>query len=177
MGCVPMDDPNEEETTADEALNILNYKNFPELRRARAKLNVKVRDPKLAVIFRSRITAMVGTLNLYMDTELSYSWREASLVVAKSLGLGVQSGSKRAHNIRTWIHQFLASGKLPTHRRGQNHSSILDDEDFAREIQLHLMEKAKEGYVRAQDIVDFVAAPEMQEKLGSKARNISVRTA
>jgi len=31
MGCVPMDDPNEVETTADEALNIFNYKNFPEL--------------------------------------------------------------------------------------------------------------------------------------------------
>ena len=39
------------------------------------------------------------------------------------------------------------------------------------------MEMSKKGYIRAQDVVDYVATPAMQEKLGSKARGISNQTA
>ena len=117
---------------------------------------------------------MVETLNLYMDDELSYTWRQASLIAAKSMGLGVTNGSKQAHNICTWIHQFLAMKKLPTHKCGQYHPSILNDEDFTQDIQLHLMEMAKNGYIQAQDVVDYVVTLQMQEKLGSKARRISL---
>jgi hypothetical protein len=42
---------------------------------------------------------------------------------------------------------------------------MLEDEDFAQAIQLHLQEIVKEGYIRAQAIVDFLAQPEMQERL------------
>ena len=146
-GQTPTDGIEDLENTSDTALNILNYKDFPALRRARAKLGVKACDPKLDFIFRSRITSMVGTLNLYLDAELLYSWREASVVVTKSLGLGVQNGSKQARNIRSWIHQFLAFGKLPTHRWGQASTLILDHEDISQDIQLHLMEKAKKGFI------------------------------
>jgi hypothetical protein len=158
---------------ADPHLSVLSYKDFPILRRARAQLTVKGKDKKLDVFFRSRITAMAGTLNLYLDPELSYTWREASLLVAKSAG----RGPNHARNLRTWIHNFLRTDKLPLHRYGSYHSSILDDEDFAQDIQLHLVEIGKKGYIRAQDIVDYVATPEVQEKLGTKARGISVRTA
>jgi hypothetical protein len=60
---------------------------------------------------------------------------------------------------------------------------VLDDEDFSLPIQLHLQSIAKEGegYIRAQDIVDFIAdTPEMQalmEKSGAKRKSISLRTA
>lgn len=57
---------------------------------------------------------------------------------------------------------------------------MLEDEDFAQLIQLHLQEIAKDGYIRALDIVDFLAQPEMQQKLeeaGAKKRTISLRTA
>ncbi|KAF8171707.1 hypothetical protein BJ912DRAFT_833259, partial [Pholiota molesta] len=54
---------------------------------------------------------------------------------------------------------------------------ILEDEDFCQDIQLHLTEIAKKGYIRAQDIVDYVATEEVQKKLGTKARTIHVRTA
>jgi hypothetical protein len=47
--------------------------------------------------------------------------------------------------------------------------SILDHEDFTQDIQLHLMEMAKNGYICTQDVVDYVAMPVMQHKLGSKA--------
>ncbi|CAA7260788.1 unnamed protein product [Cyclocybe aegerita] len=72
---------------------------------------------------------------------------------------------------------FLKSGKLPLHRYGSYNSSILNDEDFARDIQLHLTGKAKDGYIRAQDIVDYIATKDVQERLGVKARGITVRTA
>ncbi|KAF8059298.1 hypothetical protein FPV67DRAFT_1400947, partial [Lyophyllum atratum] len=57
---------------------------------------------------------------------------------------------------------------------------ILQDEDFTSAIQLHLQEVAKTGYIRAQDIVDFMETPEMQKKLeefGATCRKISLRTA
>ena len=39
------------------------------------------------------------------------------------------------------------------------------------------MEIAKNGYICAEDVVDYVASPQIQVKLGSKARGISIRTA
>ena len=163
------------EDKMDDLLNGLSYKDFPALRRARASLSVKSRDKKIDVFFRARISAMVGTLNLYLDPMLSYSWRQSSLLAAKAAGHGVN----HARNLRTWIRRFLTNGKLPLHRYGTYHSSVLEDEDFAQNIQLHLVEIAKKGYIRAQDVVDFVATPEMQEKLAKmgKPRGITRRTA
>ena len=170
--------PNESmESSTDKSLNLLNYLDFPKLRRARAKLAVKSKDPKLDATFRWCITSMVGTLNLYLDPELQYTWQEASLVAAKSMGTGIKDGSKRARNIHTWIHNYLARDRLLTHCHGQHSKSILDHEDFAQDIQLHLMEIAKNGYICAQDVVDYVATPKIQEKLGSKSHTISVQTA
>lgn len=59
----------------------------------------------------------------------------------------------------------LCCGKLPLHHFGQSKSSILKDEDFAQAIQLHLQGIVKEEYIRAQDIVNFISTPEMQQKL------------
>lgn len=157
----------------DTQLNRLLYKDFPKLQQARTELTVKSKDKVLDVFFRSRITAMVGVLNLYLDSQLSYSWREASLLAAKAAGHGVN----HARNLRMWILRFINSGKLPLHRYGSYHSSILEDEDFSCDIQLHLLELGKKGYISAQDIVDYVATPEVQEQLGTKARTIHERTA
>ncbi|KAJ7712776.1 hypothetical protein B0H16DRAFT_1811966 [Mycena metata] len=169
-------DPSPDSAT-DRSLAQLNYKDFPALRRAAATLSVKSQDKKLDVFFRARITAMVGTLNLYLDSELSYSWREASMIVSKSQGHGVY----RARSIRRWIHTFLAHKKLPLHRYGQYHSSILNDEDFSDAIKLHLQHlSAKDGHFTAQGLVDYVASPEIQQKLEDaniRKRSISVWTA
>jgi len=86
---------NSPETTTDQFLNGLCYKDFPALRHARAKLTVKAKDKTLDVFFWSRITVMVATLNFYLDPELSYSWQESSVLAAKALGCGV----KRAQNL------------------------------------------------------------------------------
>ena len=115
------------------------------LRSACAELTVRSKDKKLDVFFRSRITSMVATLNLYLDPELSYSWRNASVIAAKASGRGVN----HARNLRTWLRRYLHKKKLPLHRYGKYRASILDDEDFAQDIQLHLTEISKTAtYVR-----------------------------
>jgi len=68
----PRDDSPE--TTTDQLLNGLCYKDFPALRCAKARLTLKSKDKKLDVFFRSHLTAIVATLNLYLDPKLSYSW-------------------------------------------------------------------------------------------------------
>jgi len=164
---------NSPETATDEILNALSHKDFPALRRARAKLTVKAKDKKLDVFFRSCIMVMVATLNFYLDAKLSYSWQESSILAVKAMGRGI----KHARNLQKWIKAYLHSEKLPLHCYGMYHSSILDDEDFRRDIQLHLTEIAKKGYICAQDIMDYVATPEVQQKLGMKACGIHIRTA
>ncbi|KAF7378025.1 hypothetical protein MSAN_00226400 [Mycena sanguinolenta] len=172
-----MDPVNLAHSGVDRVLNQLNYTHFPALRRAVAFLTIKSKDKTFDVFFRARITAMVGILNLYLDPELSYTWREASMIVAKSQG----HGSYCARSIQSWLHTFLTSKKLPLHRYGQYHSSILNDEDFADSIKLYLQSVSrKEGHFKAQDLVDFVASPEMQDRLeeaGIRKRSISVWTA
>jgi hypothetical protein len=121
-------------TASDLALDRLHYKDFPALRRARASLEIKSKDKTIDVFFRARITAMLGTLNLYLDSELSYTWRQSSLIVSRSQGHGVN----HARNIRTWLHAFLSRGVLPFHHLSAFHAAVLDNEDFALPIQLHL---------------------------------------
>lgn len=161
-------------TSSDNALNMLQ--NHEILRAACAKLTVKSKDKKLDVFFRARITAMVGVLNLYLDSHLSYTWRKASIVVSKAQGHGV----KHARNLHQWILNFVRYDQLPLHRYGQTRSSVLDDEDVAQTIQLRLAEKAKEGFIKAIDVVDIVASLEMQAnftRLGICKPKISERTA
>jgi len=42
---------------------------------------------------------------------------------------------------------------------------ILGDEDIASQIQLLLLEQVKQGFIKARDIVDIVAGPDIQEQL------------
>ncbi|KAJ6615170.1 hypothetical protein B0H10DRAFT_1801954 [Mycena sp. CBHHK59/15] len=99
------------------------------------------------------------------------------MIVAKVQG----HGPYRTRCIRDWIHVYLATKKLPLHRYGQYHSSILNDEDFEDSIKLHLQfVAAKDGNFTALTLVDFVASPEIQEKLdeaGVTKHSISVWTA
>jgi hypothetical protein len=160
------------ETGTDIALTALRWKDFPALRRTLQLLAIKSTDKKLDVFFRARIMAMVGCLRLYLDSYMHYTWRQASLIVAKSHGRGVTYARK----IRTWLHRYMSRGDLPLHRYGGSHSSILQDDDFAHDLKLYLLEISDKGYLRAQDVVDYVARPEIQEKLGGDKTKISLRT-
>ena len=67
QGQCPRDDSPE--TIMDQLLDDLCYKDFPRLQCACTELTVKSKDRKLDVFFRSHITSMVATLNLYLDAE------------------------------------------------------------------------------------------------------------
>jgi len=102
------------ETATDAALCTMMWRNFPAIHRAQAKLTVASKDKKLNIFYRGQLTGMVGTLNLYLDTELSFTWRQASVLASKAAGHGL----KHAHNLHAWIHQYLSNGKLPLHQYG-----------------------------------------------------------
>ena len=71
-GVQPKDDGTE--TTLDAELNKMSYPDFEGLCKACAKLTVKSKDKMLDVVFQGHITAMVGAINLYMSSELLYTW-------------------------------------------------------------------------------------------------------
>ncbi|TFK39154.1 hypothetical protein BDQ12DRAFT_722537 [Crucibulum laeve] len=153
-GRIPLHDYSLE-STSDLALNQLHYKNFPALQKAAAELKVKSADKTLDIFFRACIMAMCGTLSLYLDSELMYTWCEASLIVSKS------QGSIHFTTMVNCAQQFL---KMRTSPRLSSFT--------CRVLQ--------RTATFAQDIVDYIASPKMQKKLeeGSiKKELISLRTA
>jgi hypothetical protein len=146
------------------------------LHAARERLASLVEGEKMDLILHGRVQAMVGLLNLFLDEELCYTWRKASVIVAKSQSHGVA----RARSIRRWTLDFLRTQDLPHHNYKWTRSSAFDDEDVSQEIQFELGEKLKEGSIKATDLVDVVASPKMQDRFksaGIDKPSISERTA
>ncbi|TFY76443.1 hypothetical protein EWM64_g7570 [Hericium alpestre] len=157
------------------AINQFTYRDCHKLRVAWDELTKHVKSCQLDVLFRACITQMVGMLNLFLDEDSVFSWREASAIIAKT----VNRSDATACSIRDWLHQYLHLDKLPLHQYGHFLSSIFDDEDFSQQIQMHLLEVGKKGFIRAQDIVDFIDRSKIQEQLGAsgnKKTKISLRT-
>ncbi|KZT27184.1 hypothetical protein NEOLEDRAFT_1155206 [Neolentinus lepideus HHB14362 ss-1] len=99
------------------------------------------------------------------------NWMECSVAVTRTAG----KGEWLARRLQEWCHDFVQDEtKLPTHTYGKFNSSILEDEDLAQEIHLHLQSKGK--YVRALEIVHFLKTLEMKQRLNLK-KLISERTA
>jgi hypothetical protein len=148
----------------------------PKLHAAWAELTVKVGDKGLDLVMRQRIQGMLGHLNLLLDMGLDLGWKEASVLVSKTQG----HGDAHARRIREWTTNFLQNGALPLHRLGQARSTVLHDEDIASEIKAQIIKKAKKGFVKAEDVVDLVASPEIQKIFTEKGickTTISKKTA
>ena len=124
-------------------------------------MKIKAKDKSLNVFLHARVMAMVGALNLYLDPDLSYTWREASLIASKAQGHGIY----HSRNIRKWILQFLTTGELPLHRYQGTRSEILQHEDISSLIKLKLIERCKNGFINASEVVNIVASQEIQEML------------
>jgi hypothetical protein len=73
-------------TPVDTALDLLH--DCAVLLQAQKRLTLQSQDKALNVIFRARISAMIGILNIFLDPELPYTWRKASMIVAKAQGHG-----------------------------------------------------------------------------------------
>jgi hypothetical protein len=64
--------------------------------------------------------------------------------------------------------RYTLHNELPLHCFGQTRWTALEDEDIAEEIKLRVTEKAKEYYLKASDVVDITASPEVQAVLRQK---------
>jgi len=136
----------------------------PRLYAACAELAVEVGNKDLDLITWRRMQGMQGLLNLYLDEGLELSWRKTSELVSKTQG----HGTTHARCIREWTVQFLQSKALPLRHLNQAHWTVLHDEDIASEIKLWMVEKSKQGLLRADDLVNLVASPEMQKSFLEK---------
>ena len=160
---------NEDQSDAD--LETLDHRDLPALHRAKAELETRHKKKNLDLFFQARVTSMIALINLFLDPELDYGWMECLKLAAKAVGKG---SVNHARNLRRWVVAYMQHGSLPLNRYGHLNTSILDDEDLSQQIHLHLIGIAKDGYVRAQDVVDVMATPEMKRYLGAKT-GITVR--
>jgi hypothetical protein len=173
-GCAPVDESPS--APLDSALDLLHDR--AALLRARDKLLLEAQDKSslLDVVFQAHISAMIGVLNLFLDPELPYTWREASMIVAKAQG----NGPTRARSIRAWVLDFVREGTLPLHSYGYTRQTVLEDEGILQEIQDELSEKSKNGFIKAQDVCDIIASQKLQDmflRLGTDKPSISLATA
>ena len=157
---------------SEEPEPLIDQRNVPALRQSKAALEVKHKKNDLDLFFRAQITNMIALINLFLDPQLDFGWIESSELAAKAAGRGIN----HARNLCRWVVDYMQHGNLPLNNYGQLNTSILGDEDLAQQIHLHLLGIAKDGYVRAQDVVDLMATPDMKSYLGIKT-GITVCTA
>lgn len=102
----------------------------------------------------------------------SPQWQAASLQTAKSLG----GNTYMAQSLCEWTCVFIGDPEfMPEHHHnGKAGCSLLDDDDFAQELHLHLQSMGK--YCTTKDIVQYIAQPEVLAKL-NRTKTISHTTA
>ena len=124
-------------------------------------LEMESQDPWLDNLLQAHIAGMLGVLNLYLDTSLKLTWRQASVMVSKVK----KHGKKHAHKLWEWVLTFTCCGELPVLHYGQSRWCVLDDEDICQTLQAQLMSHGKGHYLTASDVVDIVSGSVMQEQL------------
>ena len=146
-------------TPFDRALDL--WKDHEKLGQAHVSLAAKSKDPCIDIFLWTRLTGMLGVLNLYLDPVLHHTWTEASLIVARIQG----SGEKRARNLCQWILEFVQVRELPSHRYGTACWSLLEHEDIKEAIQLQLWECTKGRHITAADVmIPLMPSQQMDEE-------------
>jgi hypothetical protein len=151
----------------DQLQHQLHHRFRSRIQHAVVKLQATQKDPEaLGAVLLAWVMAMETAMSFFLDPEFGLGWRRASVFAARAQGF---KGKKRACNIRTWIHIYLDSDcrvlPLPAYRG--NRESLLADEDFAHDLQLYLLEKGKEVYIKGQTVADYVASQAVQEQYGA----------
>jgi hypothetical protein len=128
------------------------------------------KNPVLNPVLRGRLELMLGFLRLYRAQNHA-SWRQAAETMAKVGG----KGEWLARMLCQWSIEICENpSSLPTAKYGKHNACILEDEDIAGDIRLHL--RSLGTWICAADIVRYVATPEFQARLKVK-KTISERTA
>jgi hypothetical protein len=98
-------------------------------------------------------------------------WMAALFQAVKNFG----GGTSQAKQMWEWTHDYIVDREcLPINLYGSWNTSIIEDEDFASELLLHLQGIGK--YVWAMDIVEYVDHPEVKSQFGL-TKTISLATA
>ena len=127
------------------------------------------KDPKIDLLLRGRLDLMKLFLWQYIST--NNGWIASSLHVAHA----AERGPWLAKQLRIWTRAYINDREcLPFNQYGRWNVSLLEDEDLAQEIHVHLQGIGK--YVKAMDIVHFLDTPEMKARLKLK-KTISLATA
>ncbi|KAJ7938534.1 hypothetical protein B0H13DRAFT_1587591, partial [Mycena leptocephala] len=113
---------------------------------------------------------MLAFLRLYA-AEGYTGWANKADIIAKSAG----KGSWLSRRVREWAIAFMKDpAYMPNAEYGKFTDSILDDENLAQEIYLHL--QGLDTWICAQDLVNYMSSDEMKSRLNLR-RDISLRTA
>ena len=130
------------------------------------------KDPKLDLLLRTRLERMQMFLWNYTDpANKGCGWMAASLKTAHAQ----EKGPWLAGRLREWVRAYCKDREdLPMNIYGTWSSSILEDEDFAQELLLHLQGIGK--YVKAMDIVEYLDRAEVKSRL-KLTKTISLSTA
>jgi hypothetical protein len=137
--------------------------------------------PDFDTILKGRLESMEKFLWRYTDVSddgtahaknsAGGEWTQAAEETANFL-----CGRDRlSRNLRTWSRAYIKNRTdLPMHKYGNHSISRINDDILATDIKIHLQSIGK--YVRAQDIVDYLGRPEVQEHHGMK-KTVSLATA
>jgi len=135
------------------------------------------KDANLDLLLRGQVEMMRMLLVAYMDRlsrpgKLPHGvWGATSLEVAEM----AERGPWLARQLKLWTHTFIADQEtLPRNLYGRWNASLLEDEDLAQDIHLHLQGIGK--FVKAMDIVHYLETPEMKATLKLK-KSISLTMA
>ena len=110
---------------------------------------------------RGRLDLMKLFLWRYIDSD--DGWIASSLQVAHA----AERGPWLEKQLRIWSRAYISDRDcLPINVYGRWNVSLLEDEDLAQEIHMHLQGIGK--YVKAMDIVHFLDTPEMKVRLKLK---------
>jgi hypothetical protein len=122
-------------------------------------------------LLRKRLDMMRMLLWAYVDPKNPRTWTKASDHAAQAY----EKSGHTARLLRKWTRSFVEDREdLPINLYGSWNVSLLDKGTLAEDIHLHLQSIGK--YVRAQDVVDYLAQSEVQQRQGLK-NTISLATA
>ncbi|KAF8610400.1 hypothetical protein BDV93DRAFT_601414 [Ceratobasidium sp. AG-I] len=105
-----------------------------------------------------RLTMMVTCLHLYCEFQPDWTLTYASQVATISAGSSVWQGRETRQHIRA----FISTGALPENPYGGWNTSMVDDEELASELRLHLQSRGNE--MKAKDIVTHLEDPEVRAR-------------
>ncbi|KAI0285512.1 hypothetical protein BC826DRAFT_918803, partial [Russula brevipes] len=134
------------------------------------------KDAGLDNVTRTRLEGVRMFLGTYVRLEMDKPGHHGNWTEAANATVTVRCETRHhAKKLRVWAHAFICDQQeIPENRYGRGNKSAIDDDDLAQDIHLHLQGIGK--YIKADDIVQYCAKPEVLARL-KRTKTISSETA